>query len=307
MNSQSDKPKIAAVIVTYNRLEMLKDAIEAIKVQTLKPRVIVINNGSTDGTQEYLNQTEGITVINQENIGGAGGFYTGMKYACENCFDFVWVMDDDVLPATNALEVLYKDYMTLSATTNVGFLCSRVFSTSGEIANVPVIDLKPNSTGYADWGKYLDKGIIRVESATFVSVFVPSQIIKEVGLPYKEFFIWGDDTEFTRRITNSSYYAFLSGKSTIVHRRVGGALILKTFTDRNRIRMYRFSVRNNIFIIRKFDSTKTLLRNIYSYLMMSLKLMLLGHFIKAGVVLKGLWQGLFLNPKLEYPNNPRTN
>lgn len=302
MNSQSDKPKIAAVIVTYNRLDMLKDAIEAVKAQTLEPGIIVVNNGSTDGTYEYLNHTEGITVINQENTGGAGGFNTGMKYACENGFEFVWVMDDDVLPAANALEVIYNDYVTISITEKVGYLCSKVLSTTGEVANVPVIDMRPNSTGYPDWSKYLDKGIIRVESATFVSVFVPSKVIKDVGLPYKEFFIWGDDTEFTRRITNSKYKAFLSGKSSIVHRRVGGALIFKTFTDRKRIRMYRFSVRNNIFIIRKFDTTKTLLRNIYGYLMMSFKLIILGHFIKAGVVLKGLWQGLFFNPKLEYPN-----
>lgn len=305
MNLHSDKPRIAAVIVTYNRLEMLKDAIKAIEEQTVLPQIIIVNNGSTDGTYEYLNHTEGITVINQENIGGAGGFYTGMKFACENGFDFVWVMDDDVLPAKNALEVLYNDYVCLSATENVGFLCSRVVSNSGEVANVPVIDLKSNPTGYADWGKYLDKGIIRVESATFVSVFIPTKVIEKVGLPYKEFFIWGDDTEFTRRITNSTFNAFLSGKSLIVHRRVGGALIFKTFTDPNRIRMYRFYVRNNIFIIRKFDSLRTLFRNIYIYLMMSLKLMILGHFIKAGVVIKGLRQGLFFNPKLDYPNiNP---
>lgn len=297
-----ENSKIAAVVVTFNRLDMLKDTIKALQVQTIAPQIIVVNNGSTDGTTEYLKKLGNeLIVINQENTGGAGGFFTGMKYACENNYDFVWVMDDDVIPATNALEILVKDYKFLSEKENVGYLCSRVISTTGENANVPVIDYSSNSTGYTDWGKYLEYGIIRVESATFVSVFIPTDVIKTVGLPIKEFFIWGDDTEYTKRIVTSSYKAFLSGKSEIIHRRVGGALFIKNFTDRKRIIMYKNFVRNNFYNERKFGSLRRKISYIKQNLTTAVKMLFSGNPLKAKVILCGLYQGLTFNPTIEFP------
>ncbi|MBK6915081.1 MAG: glycosyltransferase [Ignavibacteriales bacterium] len=99
--------KITAVVVTYNRLELLKQCIESIRNQTQKlDKIIVVNNDSIDGTFEWLNSQEDITHINQKNLGGAGGFYTGIKTAYNNGFDWIWCMDDDGLPEINALENL---------------------------------------------------------------------------------------------------------------------------------------------------------------------------------------------------------
>lgn len=294
--------KIAAVVVTYNRLDMLKETIKALQSQTLIPQIIVVNNGSTDGTADFLNSLDNqLIVISQENTGGAGGFFTGMKYACENNYDFVWVMDDDVIPAPDALEILLKDYYLLSDKENIGFLCSNVISETGKNANVPAIDLTPNSTGYSDWGKYLDHCIVRVESATFVSVFVPSEVIKKVGLPIKDFFIWGDDTEFTKRIISHFYKAFLSGKSKIIHRRVGGALFIKDFTDRNRILMYEKYIRNNFYNERKYSSLRRLISYIVSNLKIASKMLWSGNLLKAKVILSGLIKGSIFNPKIEFP------
>lgn len=67
--------KVLNVIVTYNRLKDLKVCVENVKGQTYKDLdILVVNNGSTDGTTEYLAQQTGIKVINQDNLGGAGGF-----------------------------------------------------------------------------------------------------------------------------------------------------------------------------------------------------------------------------------------
>lgn len=298
MNKKND---VCAVVVTYNRLDMLKDAIDALKAQDYPCDILVINNGSTDGSKEYLDNEIGIEVIHQKNIGGAGGFYTGMKMACENGYGFVWVMDDDVIPAPDALKNIYNDYRYLSLSEKVGFICGRVKSINMEIANVPTIDYRPNSTGYPDWGKYLNKGCVRVETATFVSVFIPTSVIETVGLPYKEFFIWGDDTEFTKRITNSSFKAYCSGNSDVIHRRVGGALDITTFTEPNRIKMYKFSVRNNIFINKKYESTKTYMKCIFSYSTLFCKLIFKRDFQKAKVILSGIYSGFKFRPSISYP------
>ena len=70
-----------AVVVTFNRLNDLKVCIDALRNQTYKQLdILVVNNGSTDGTKEWLAQQNDVNVINQGNLGGAGGFYAGMEY-----------------------------------------------------------------------------------------------------------------------------------------------------------------------------------------------------------------------------------
>ena len=102
--------KIVAVIVTYNRLELLKEAIQAVKAQTELPKkVIIVNNNSTDDTKEYLEsiKSELITPVHlEENLGGAGGFYHGIKKAYNEEADWVWIMDDDTIATPTALEKL---------------------------------------------------------------------------------------------------------------------------------------------------------------------------------------------------------
>ena len=106
--------KIFVVLVTYNRLEKLKIALNSYEVQSRKPtHIIVVNNNSSDGTSEFLKEWElsstlsKHTVINTgKNLGGAGGFYIGMKKAIELGADWIWVADDDAYPDNNAFKVL---------------------------------------------------------------------------------------------------------------------------------------------------------------------------------------------------------
>ena len=73
-------------------------------------KIIIVDNGSSDGTKEYLSNLKGenIQIIYQENLGGAGGFHTGLKAAYEQEYDWIWLMDDDVEVASDCLENLLK-------------------------------------------------------------------------------------------------------------------------------------------------------------------------------------------------------
>ena len=71
---------IIAVVVTYNRMELLKRNIRCLQQNKPISSIVIVNNGSTDGTTEWLAAQEGLTIINQTNVGGAGGFYTGIQY-----------------------------------------------------------------------------------------------------------------------------------------------------------------------------------------------------------------------------------
>ena len=95
---------VAAVVVTYNRLDELKKNIEMLKLQTRSADAIyIIDNASTDDTEVYL---EELTRLNENiihcrlenNLGGAGGFSYGLERACQDGYDWVWLMDDDGRP-----------------------------------------------------------------------------------------------------------------------------------------------------------------------------------------------------------------
>ena len=94
--------KITAVVVTYNRKELLRRCVEHLRGQTRAlDNIIVVNNGSTDGTKVWLDEQTDLDVIHQENVGGSGGFYRGIQYAYEKGYDWIWCMDDDVYPESD--------------------------------------------------------------------------------------------------------------------------------------------------------------------------------------------------------------
>ena len=120
------KNKIAAIVVTYNRLNMLKENIDSLKKQTEQNfDILLIDNNSTDGTKKYIKELndEKIIYINTgKNIGGAGGFYTGVKEAIKRGYEYAWLMDDDTIPYEDALEELSNKAIFLK--NNFSFLCS---------------------------------------------------------------------------------------------------------------------------------------------------------------------------------------
>ena len=102
-----NKTIVVAVVVTYNRLNLLQRVVGALKGQSRKlDKIYIINNGSTDGTKEWLDVQTGLNVIHQENVGGSGGFYRGIQEASKEKCDWIWCMDDDVFPRENCLETL---------------------------------------------------------------------------------------------------------------------------------------------------------------------------------------------------------
>lgn len=251
---------ICCVVVTYNRKELLKESLDAILNQTFKVKdIIVIDNNSTDGTKDYLIENNLINKVIykklSKNMGGAGGFYEGIKFTLDQLYDWVWIMDDDSIPTITALEELIKSLNILKEE-NVGFLCSKVVGPENEEMNIPKISQRLHYNGYPIWMKYLNEGIVEVKAATFVSLLVKFDAIKQVGLPWKDFFIWGDDIEYTLRL--SKYYGngYVIGKSIVIHKRIGAKnLSILEEENINRIKMYKYNYRNNILLL-EYDNKK---------------------------------------------------
>lgn len=293
--------KIAIVVVTYNREMLLKRCIEALKRQHHAwDKLFVINNGSTDGTRAWLDTQEDIEVIHQLNTGGAGGFYSGIKYAVEKSFDYIWVMDDDVIPADDALEQMI---LAAELLPDFSFLCSKVNSQDGVVINAPNIDTALSKYNYPVWGEFAEHGMVRVSSSTFVSVLINAKHVQLAGLPIRDFFIWGDDIDFTNRLSKQAP-GYMVGKSKVVHLRANPSFpSLITEVEKSRIALHFYNIRNNIYISRKHKRRIDLVMDTLHYSKVALASTFTSKgWYKLSVYLKGFWAGMFFNPPIVYPN-----
>src|SRR5690349_2261872 len=108
---------VCAILVTYNRLDTLRSALDHVLAQELKPATIVIvDNNSTDGTIEFLQSVHGRQNIHcifmDNNTGSAGAIAAGMEFGLQQTqtgYDYFWVLDDDTFYAPHALKDLIEN------------------------------------------------------------------------------------------------------------------------------------------------------------------------------------------------------
>lgn len=184
--------KIFAIVVTYNRLNLLKVGLEALKRQTAKiDKIIVVNNGSTDSTSEWLKNQHDLFVINQENVGGAGGFQTGIKYAHETGADWIWMMDDDVKPEPDCLLELLK-HSDISKCLHPKRICND----GKEYYWGNHFDIVRNRIIPFNVFEFNKKAFYFVSTGCFEGMLIHSEIVDEIGYPDSRFFIYGDDSVY---------------------------------------------------------------------------------------------------------------
>lgn len=245
--------KLGVVIVTYNRLDLLKECIESCLNQTYPfEKIIIINNNSSDGTKEYLASIKDAKVLIhnlKENVGGSGGFYEGVKESQKYNLDYVLLIDDDAILNFDYCEHIYK-YMINEPKGIVGY--SGTVKTNNIIQYEHRRFLKKhfheiNSTKDNYIGKYFD-----LELATFCGLFISTKIIKKIGLPKKDFFIWYDDTEYCMRM--NKYGKIRNVNDSVLNHKTKIANI-KGFNWKS-----YYGLRNKIYIIKKYFSKFQLLK-----------------------------------------------
>jgi GT2 family glycosyltransferase len=239
------KQSVAAVVVTFNRLKLLKKCIQSLKDQTRKlDEIMVVNNSSSDGTIEWLNSQNDLTVITQENSGSAGGQYTGIKTAYKKGYDWVWCLDTDVVVDKKALENFF--FSKCISKSNIGFLSSTIFYKDGNLAyiNIPYLESEEKIVQC-----YSKKEELPILSASFGSVLFSRNAIKKVGFPNREFFIWGDDVEYTFRIIKTGFMGFLINDSVAIHHQNENLRDPFSIMDYSNTKM-KFAIRNSVHNIK---------------------------------------------------------
>jgi rhamnopyranosyl-N-acetylglucosaminyl-diphospho-decaprenol beta-1,3/1,4-galactofuranosyltransferase len=238
-------PRVVAVIVTYNRRELLLEALAAVRAQQRSPdAVIVVDNASTDGTVTAVRArfpSARLTELDT-NYGGAGGFACGMAQALADGADLIWAMDDDTIPEPGALAALLAARQAYAGPAPT-IVASTVLWTDGRAHPMNTPRAKPMAAA-AERAAATTCGCVPIRSASFVSILVDAAACGRRGLPRADFFLWNDDFEFTTRLLRGNI-GLLCPDSVVVHktRTFGGTTVDPG--DR-----FFYEVRNKIWTLR---------------------------------------------------------
>ena len=169
---------IIAVVVTYNRMELLKRNIRCLQQNKPISSIVIVNNGSTDGTTEWLAAQEGLTVINQTNVGGAGGFYTGIQL-----LPYTGKKDIGILAPRRLLE-------------------GEIFTHDFQAYNLsnPFVSMYSKKLA----GRHITSPT-EIMGTAFEGPFIRREVVEKIGLPNKDLFIFCDDTDYCLRTIRAGY------------------------------------------------------------------------------------------------------
>ncbi len=300
---------IYAVVVTFNRVNLLKKAIDALKSQTHKlDKILIVNNASTDDTASFLQSISNDSQVQIENlesnIGGAGGFNIGLRRSIEGGADWVWMMDDDTEPTPQALEKLLS---CRDLDSQIGFLSSRVLWKNGDthLMNVPGIrqDVWLNGVFYP-FDKYINQRAFPIWCASFVSYMVKTEVVKQVGLPIKEFFIWLDDYEFTTRINQAGYFGLYVHDSVVIHQTEKNEAANIANAAQSQAWKFFYEMRNRMYFERinskHFWTFYKKSRKIYKHLLNEINKRGDDKEIFIDNIKRGFKAGLSFKPQIEY-------
>lgn len=203
-------PKIACVLVTFNRIAYLKKTLKAYENQIIKPDfLIVVDNHSTDGTEMFLSQWkkqpsefERIIIRLPENIGGSGGFYEGSKKALDLDADWIWFADDDAYPEVDTIKKL-KERIELPECSKAAAVCATVIEHNK-------INLGHRRRYEVKWSNIREfpvpeseytKKYFKLSLFSYVGVLIKKSVLQRAGLCDRGFFIYYDDTEHSYRVS----------------------------------------------------------------------------------------------------------
>ena len=239
--------RVVAVVVTWNRRDLLTESLSAVESQTLPTAgVVVVDNASTDGTADLLAERyegrAGFEIVTlTRNTGGAGGFAAGIERALTLEPDLVWLLDDDTVPTPTASEVLARAWAEYPGSIRPAVLASRVLWTDGRDHPMNTPRRKPGASA-AERRAAARVGALPVRSASFVSVMADATVVRDRGLPVADYFLWNDDFEYTTRLIRSGVGLAVPA-SVVVHK-------TRTFgsTDADPGERFFLEVRNKVWM-----------------------------------------------------------
>lgn len=232
--------KVALIIVTFNRLETLNKNIDHIRKQKRKPDyVLIVDNGSDDGTAKYLEEQKDFHYFLMiDNKGFGAGLHAGIEYALKHWNpDYFWLMDDDSFPNPNVLSSLFESFLQQNLQ---GILGLTGFKMKSGIPR-PVESNQPLAE--ADF-VLVDNALVSVDA------------IKQAGNFSEDFFMMCEDYDFCLRLRKYGFFVgVLNSELALVDRKHLGSQA----NTQNLIWRGYYHSRNHLLILKDYFSVSSLI------------------------------------------------
>lgn len=265
-------PNVAAVIVTYGvRYDYVSRVVTQVLKNTNIKKVVVVNNGNKRKVCSSDSRLINVNLTN--NTGSAGGFSTGIKTAFTSEIDYVWLLDDDNLPKTGALDKLLLDYE------NSGF-SKRAYSSFRDdrlelLKNESMIYPRNSFFEFKLLDRiffkktqvsveHAEKRFIACDTVPYGGLLISSSAIKKIGLPNRNFYLYNDDNEYTYRLKKNGI-TILCDTDSRIHDlesswyRKEKMPMFKTFFETDSVTRGMYTIRNRVYFeMNNIVSNKTI-------------------------------------------------
>lgn len=218
------KPKVAIVIVNWNKKDYLLNLLNSLRnIDYENYEIIVVDNASTDGSSEAIrHQFPNIhTIVNPQNIGGTGGFNTGMRYALQKGgYKYIWLLDNDVQVENNTLNELI---IAMENDRRIGIAGSRIVDTerrditveAGAFIRWDTIDVRPLFRNKKSLD--VENEIEDVDYVAVCSALIKISALDNVGLMDERFFFFWDDMDWGLQFKENGYRVVAVLNSIVYH------------------------------------------------------------------------------------------
>lgn len=216
----AELPPVAIVMLTWNGLDYTRACLDSLRRQTegVDYQLVVVDNGSTDGTREYLRTLDWITLVeNATNEGFTRGNNRGFLAAWPNA---------DILMLNNDTLVLHADWLArLRATAHsdptIGIVGCKLMAPNGRLAHAGTYMLTDALWGWQVGGDEEDigqfPGARPVEGVIGACMYIRRDAFDAIGPLDDQFFSYYEDTDYCLRATEAGYTIVLDGDVRVVH------------------------------------------------------------------------------------------
>jgi len=247
----------AVVICNWNKKEYVVNCIASVCASTYRNYdLIVVDNASTDGSVEAIRERFGSGVIllrNEQNIGGAGGFNTGIQYALEHGYRFIHLLDNDVVLDREAIGRLREALVTDPKLGIAGSLIydmdhPEIVQEMGAMIDWSVFHMKLNYKGHQDTGNLPDD--LDCDYVPACSMMIRREVLDRIGTMDEQYFIYWDDVDLCHRVKREGYRVAAFSSSKAWHKR-GVAVRNDTFAN-------YYVWRNRVYFFAKYSPNEKL-------------------------------------------------